>query len=384
MACFPTPPLAALLTPRGRGAVAAVAYAGDAGRLDGLFTAAAGRPLSDQPVGRVAFGRWEGPDEAGEEVVVCRVEADRLEIHCHGGEAAARRILSQLAAAGAAVLPWQAWTAAVDGPFAAAAAAALAAATTPRTAAIVTRQTDGPLRASLLRLAAADPAADGAAVAAELDALLRWAEFGAHLTRPWTVVLCGRPNAGKSSLINALAGYERAIVSAVPGTTRDVLTVETAFAGWPVRLSDTAGLRVGADDLEAEGVARATAALAAADLRLLVLDRARPPQIVDFALPGGVAPHLIVWNKCDLPDARDAASEPAAPTLEVSAATGAGLAALTAAIAAALVPSVPPPDAAVPFSARQVEALHAARAAVRMGDAAAYRAALRPIAPAEA
>src|SRR4029453_3197945 len=76
-----------------------------------------------------------------------------------------------------------------------------------------------------------------------LGAVLEFAELGQHLTAPWRVVLAGPPNVGKSSLINALAGYQRTIVSHVPGTTRDVVTTTTAIDGWPVELADTAGLR---------------------------------------------------------------------------------------------------------------------------------------------
>ena len=88
----------------------------------------------------------------------------------------------------------------------------------------------------------------------------------------WRVVIAGPPNVGKSSLINAMAGYERAIVSPLPGTTRDVVTLTTAIDGWPVQLADTAGLRASDDELESAGVKLAGAALAAADLVILVCD----------------------------------------------------------------------------------------------------------------
>ncbi len=89
-------------------------------------------------------------------------------------------------------------------------------------------------------------------------------------------MLAGRPNVGKSRLLNALAGYDRAIVDPTPGTTRDVVTVPAAFDGWPVELADTAGLRSSLDPIEAEGVALARARQRGADLVVVVLDRSEP------------------------------------------------------------------------------------------------------------
>ena len=79
----------------------------------------------------------------------------------------------------------------------------------------------------------------------ELEILIKRSEVGLRLVSGWRVVLAGRPNVGKSRLLNALAGYDRAIVDPTPGTTRDVVTIRTALDGWSVELSDTAGLRAG-------------------------------------------------------------------------------------------------------------------------------------------
>ena len=115
------------------------------------------------------------------------------------------------------------------------------------------------------------------------------------------VVLCGRPNAGKSSLLNALLGGERAIVTDVPGTTRDTLTESVQMDGVRVLLTDTAGLRETGDAVERIGVERARKALEEADVRVLVLDGSSPMKEEDVQALGGLAPHLLVLSKGDLP-----------------------------------------------------------------------------------
>ena len=116
------------------------------------------------------------------------------------------------------------------------------------------------------------------------------------------VVLIGAPNAGKSSLLNALAGAERAIVTATPGTTRDTLEATISVEGLPIRLIDTAGLRESDDEIEAEGMRRALAAAQRADLVLEVRDDTRPD--ADGLKTGGEdssnKKKVVVFNKCDL------------------------------------------------------------------------------------
>ena len=118
---------------------------------------------------------------------------------------------------------------------------------------------------------------------------------GEALREGLRLAIVGPPNAGKSSLINALARRDIAIVSETPGTTRDVIGVRLDLGGYPVHVSDTAGLRESADAIEAEGVRRAHAEAAASHLTLLLLDGS------DAAAPSGIKPDLVVRNKSDLP-----------------------------------------------------------------------------------
>lgn len=170
-----------------------------------------------------------------------------------------------------------------------------------------------------------------------LAELLKTADRGILLREGLRVAIVGRPNVGKSSLLNRLLRHERAIVTEIPGTTRDLLEESLSIRGIPVVLADTAGIRETSDVVEALGVARSRAALERADLVLLVLDASQPLTDEDRALAASVAgrPVIIVWNKIDLldgasrPEAHDAPL-PEAPRVEVSARTGEAIADLEA------------------------------------------------------
>jgi len=169
------------------------------------------------------------------------------------------------------------------------------------------------------------------------DAVLESARLGKLLHEGMTVVLAGRPNAGKSSLLNRLAGYDAAIVTPIPGTTRDIVRVPLAIDGMPLHVLDTAGLRQGGDAVEEEGVRRARSEISRADRVLFVIDAAADPAASAWReeraqLPGNV-PVTLLFNKCDLvtPAANAAPLVPeSAPRLHVSALTGAGIAELRA------------------------------------------------------
>jgi len=163
----------------------------------------------------------------------------------------------------------------------------------------------------------------------DFHALLATAQRGQLLRDGLTLVIAGSPNAGKSSLLNALAGYEAAIVTAVPGTTRDVLREHIQIDGMPLHIIDTAGLRDSTDPVEQEGMARARRAIESADRVLLVIDDQagfRPEDVAILDTLPAAIPHTRIYNKIDLtgrPPGMLAGA--AAPAVAVSAKTGLGL-----------------------------------------------------------
>ena len=207
-----------------------------------------------------------------------------------------------------------------------------------------------------------------ASIAARLDDAIRRAREGKILREGALVVIAGPPNAGKSSLLNALLGEARAIVSATPGTTRDSIEEWLDVEGWPVRLVDTAGLRDTSDAIESEGVARARDLMEKADivLNLTPADGDQAGGTDGTYGTSGTGVVIEVLSKCDLlkhnaprtsaaqPSASTSATGAKAPstraaqprgsTLPVSAKTGEGLAALRGAIAAHLARRAAAPD----------------------------------------
>ncbi len=169
-----------------------------------------------------------------------------------------------------------------------------------------------------------------ATVRGHFDGVTAAAGQGRLLRDGMTVVLAGRPNSGKSSLLNRLAGYDAAIVTAIPGTTRDILRERIDIDGLPLHVLDTAGLRDSDDLVEREGVRRASAEMSRADRVLFVIDTANDPLGQAFTeeharLPPDV-PVTLVFNKIDLGTGvpmADASSGP--PRVHVSAVTGTGL-----------------------------------------------------------
>lgn len=221
--------------------------------------------------------------------------------------------------------------------------------------------------------------ADGAVQArlqeniAALQALLAATRQGQILRDGIWLAIIGRPNAGKSSLLNALSGQDRAIVTEIPGTTRDVLRESIELDGIPVHLVDTAGIRQTEDPIEAEGVRRAREALAAADLVLLVVD-----QVADMAVQLALLQELpdperviVVFNKQDLEladwDEEALLASVKVKSVSISAKTGMGMQKLRSVVRAQVGATEQPEGL---FSARQrhVDALRRAAAHLQQGS----------------
>jgi tRNA modification GTPase len=210
-----------------------------------------------------------------------------------------------------------------------------------------------------------------------LERLLATADQGMVYRQGARAALVGRPNAGKSSLLNMLLRADRAIVTPIPGTTRDTLEETANLRGIPVVLVDTAGIAETADPVERLGVARSRAALAAADLALLVIDASAPPSEEDAAIAALVEgkPTIVVMNKIDLVTGEggwrmgDGTPNPHPPSpfvvVETSALTGAGLDELAGAIEQLLLGGAVPAGERMISNPRHRDALSRAVASLR-------------------
>ena len=330
------------------------------------------------PPGCLAYGHIVDADGRPlDEIILCHLaQPPVFEVNCHGGPAAVAAVSRRLSDLGLEpvdadqLLRTQGAT-----PIERDARRLLRAAQTPLAARVLLDQLDGALARALahmdgcLRQNRADEAVT------EIDALLaRWRQCGRFLADPPRIVIAGRPNVGKSTLLNRLVGADRAITSPAPGTTRDYVEAEAALDGVPVVLVDTAGLGEGRDALERLGVERARGELARASLVLYLLDASEGAGAEDEAVLRSLGERgLAVWNKVDL-----APRPSGAPG--VSALLGEGVAALTAAILARLgYQSVAAGDA-VPFTAEQAQILADVRQLARTGKADAARRALEGLA----
>jgi tRNA modification GTPase len=358
--------IAAIATPPGEGALAVIRISGPGALAvaDTVFRAAKSPSAMEER--RVAFGRIiDARGEVIDEVLLTLFRnprsytgEDLVEISGHGGSLVASRVLAAVLESGARMARPGEFTerAFLNGKLDLTQAEAvmdLISAQTPCAARAAARQLEGrlgdeihTLRSDLLGCVAhleafidfpeegIDPESGAAlrkrmeGIADHLERLLSTADEGRLLREGITLALCGAPNAGKSSLLNRLLGAKRAIVSAIPGTTRDTIEERTSLGGYPFRVIDTAGLRETSNPVEREGVERARRAAEAADLRIHLVDAAEPVSPAPL-----FADELLVLNKIDLVADRHRLSSVSA-TACISCQTGEGIDSLITSILA--------------------------------------------------
>lgn len=369
---------AQVLTPPGRGAIAVIRL--EAARevlrriVENAFTPARPGTAILGEVGGLKYGRWID-DGTGEDVVLAFV-ANGVEIQCHGGPAPVERILNSLAALGVETAPGEViecgplWQRELD--------RALQEAVTWKCAEwlLVQREQAWPLALDQWRNF--DPASaqeiERSRVQSQLERSRAFRIFAERLTRPLQIAVLGRPNVGKSSLTNAILGYERVIAHDQPGTTRDLVRSRFALAGWPVEWVDTAGLREAVGDIEREGIVRARKLAESADLVLLVFDASILPTPDDEALLAAF-PHAIrVGNKADLPDAWG--EQLPGDAVRVSCRTGEGVDGLLESLAERVAIELPPDATVLAVGAELTCALDELETALNQRDSAHWRAVL--------
>ena len=377
--------IVAIATPPGRGGIGVIRMSGpDAAPIAGQLTGR-NRPLKPRHAtfAKIAIGAWRqqdlrlvpGTNRNIDQVVLTYFVApasytgeDVVEISAHGSPVVLASVLRAAIAAGARL--------AEPGEFTlraflnqkldliqAEAVADLIDAVTPLQARAAFDQLEGTLTAAITSIekelfdivaqleASLDfpdegyhfvaPKEAGASIASaigRIDSLLSQASRGRLVREGAAVAIVGAPNVGKSSLFNVLLNANRAIVTAIPGTTRDLITEQADVGGLSFSLIDTAGVRETTDIVEQEGVARAKATLGVADLAIVLLDRSRPLSADDYELLGATASRarVVAWNKIDLPPSQPLQPLDPVEAVAISATTGAGIDRLIEAIGKAL------------------------------------------------
>lgn len=299
----------------------------------------------------------EGHGVTGEAVVLCRTGSDCYELHCHGGMAAANIVVQSLKDAGFKPdnrrgLGNSPEESAIESH----AIDDLQRAVSLETASLLMDQCRGALSKAVRSLIALINEGDTEAAAESLRELNRWAELGTHLVEPWKIVLAGPPNAGKSSLLNAILGYQRAIVHEQAGTTRDLLAEHTSVGGWPLVVVDSAGVRETVDRIEGAGIAASLEAVGSADCLLLLVSPEHGWQVEHDSILRGYRGErvVVVETKSDLGSVADLRVD--YPRLATSVSNPQSIAQLLRVVERALVPETPPSGTAIPFRREQVDA----------------------------
>jgi len=366
--------VASLLTPPGEGGISVIALTGTgaAALARRRLKRPAGRGAAPMAPGEIYYGMFtDAGGEPLDEVVVACVCEEYVEINCHGGALPARLVMKSLEGAGAAFrerrTPPGRRSLVAEEAF-----EALFKASTDLAARVLAAQAGGLLEAALVDAAGHLKGGDAARARLILGELLGTCALGAALVDPPVITVAGPVNAGKSTLVNALVGYARTIVTDVPGTTRDAVRVPTALEGVGVVLVDTAGKGAVRTSLERKAARAAERALEEAAAVLYVYDCSVP--LEDAPRPPAGRPCVIAANKSDLApcDATlEAIRATGLPFVETSGLSGAGTRELSSALLEVLGTGPPPADLArrpVVFTQRQRRRLREAAEAIDAGD----------------
>ena len=324
---------------------------------------------------RIRYGfTLNSNQEPGESIVVCRTEWNRIEIHCHGGRMASDQIVRELVRNGAVEQSAaESIGRELDDEIANEAREDLTKASTLRSTSILLDQMRGALGNEFQSIRSLMNSKQHSEAGSRLRLLLGRYAVGRHLLAPYFVVLAGPPNVGKSSLLNLLLGYSRAIVHEQAGTTRDLLSERSSFDGWPIELVDGAGIRergMAEDDIEAMGIERTLQRIGESDCLLLLVDSVSGwTNIHERILNHPRGQTILVRTKSDL--AIETASDRSfrlaqeiaklesdgkvASVVETSAVNGFGLKTLMETIVAVLVPQSLQTGDAVPFRKRHLD-----------------------------
>lgn len=367
------------LTAEGRGAIGSLLLSGEGAEeaFCSLFTFKSGRPCTpadlaarrNEPI----FGHFALSGKTCEEVLVRAVSQEEIEIHAHGGSAIRGAILQKLESLGGKEVKEipPLWEDAAGGKpdFDREAERLLPYVRTELQARFVLTQMNG----APARFYEQIPSLTPARRAERLHRAELLAKVARALYTPPRVLILGPVNAGKSSLLNALLGYDRTLVDSEAGTTRDAVSVETVIGGLPICLSDTAGVRREAGRLEREGIERIAPLSADAQLRLTVFDITAPGENPPAEFAAGLQAasarpvfqnkeqaELILLNKCDLPSDRrnpfwKNARLQGAGMLETSVFEPETIKKLQERIREILFPALPQPGEFVPLNAGQLE-----------------------------
>lgn len=357
-----TKTIAQIVTGTGRSAVATVRLRGNAAEslIEKYFWPKS--KIAKLLIDRIYFGQWKW-NQYEEDLVVVRTNQITYEIHCHGGQLAAHSIVESLSEAGAIVGDaLQLIEESTMDRFSVEAIKQLPSAVTVRTAAILLDQSRGAMVRTLSKISQLVDQSQIEIARRTLEDIIQQSFLGSRISKSFEVVLMGPPNAGKSSLVNAMLGFDRAIVFDQPGTTRDTVEATTALDGWPITFVDTAGLRITSDAVETIGVEKAKKRFEQADLILQVFDLATGGNqdfFQDWNQQLTETMSLRIGTKIDLISNADSSLKETEDQydLAVSSLTGTGICELNQMVVNRLIPNVPKSGEAIPISESQIDLL---------------------------